>query len=85
VNILFQEATELLVVPLPSVLAQGLTSRVMLVQDGQVVSREVEVGPAGRDAWPVHRGLSDSDLVILDPAGVQEGQRVRTTVRSFRP
>ncbi len=85
VNILFQEATELLVVPLPSVLAQGLTSRVMLVQDGQVVSREVEVGPAGRDAWPVHRGLSDSDLVILDPAGVQEGQRVRTTVRSFKP
>ncbi len=85
VNILFQEATELLVVPLPSVLALGATSRVMLVQDGKAVPRDVEVGPAGRDAWPVHRGLSESDLVILDPAGLQEGQRVRATVRSFAP
>jgi len=85
VNILLKEAADLLVVPLPSVLALGATSRVMLVQDGQAVPRDVEVGPAGRDAWPVHRGLSESDLVVLDPAGVQEGQRVRATVRSFAP
>ncbi len=85
VNLLFQEARETLVVPLPSVLNLGATSRVMLVQDGRAVPREVEVGPAGQDAWPVHRGLDQSDLVILEPVGLQAGQRVRVGVRSFQP
>jgi len=76
VNIIVSEEPEALTVPRGAIVSAGLASRVLLLEDGEVVEREVTI----RD-WPAERvivsdGLAAGDAVILDPSTVRPGASV---------
>lgn len=77
VNVVFQEKRPMLVVPLQSVSTVGRVSRVLVVEEGKAAVREVHLGPAGGSVYPVHEGLTEGDLVIVSPPGIEPGTRVR--------
>lgn len=76
VNVIVSEEPEALTVPRGAIVSEGLSSRVFLLEDGQVAERQVTI----RD-WPAERvivseGLLTGDAVILDPSAVTQGAAV---------
>lgn len=54
-------------------------NKILVVQDGTVRKREVEVGYVALNKFEVRHGLAAGELVVLDPGeGYRDGQRVRT-------
>ncbi|GAB4457959.1 MAG: efflux RND transporter periplasmic adaptor subunit [Armatimonadaceae bacterium] len=76
VNIIVDEGTRRLVVPLTAVTTIGGTSFAFVIQEGKVARRDVEVGPASPDGFPILAGLSAEDTVIIKPTGLAPGQAV---------
>jgi HlyD family secretion protein len=76
VNIIVDKGTERLVVPLTAVTTVGGASSALLVENGVVTKRELKVSPPGPDGVPIREGLKESDLVIVNPAGLIAGQSV---------
>lgn len=82
VNIVTDPGTERLVVPLTAVQTVGGASSLLVVDKGVVVRRDVTVGAPGPDGFPVVEGLSESDLVVVDPTGKRVGQTAAPKVVS---
>lgn len=77
VNLLFGPAQERLVVPLTSVTLAGRESRVLVLEQGLLKERNVEVGAPTVEGFPVLSGLKSQDLVVTNRAGLTAGQRAR--------
>ena len=77
VNLITNEKADRLIVPSTAVRRQGGRSIVMIVEDGRTVERAVSTRPAVDQGIPVASGVTESDEVVVDPAGVTPGQMVR--------
>jgi len=78
VNLLTNESVERLVIPPTAVIPQGSRSVVLVANGGQAVERTVLTRPAIERGIPVLAGVTDSDEVIVNPAGLSAGQAVRS-------
>ena len=77
INLVTNEKADRLVVPSTAVLRQGSRSIVLIVEDGRVVEKPVLTRPAVEDGIPIASGVTDTDQVIVNPAGLTAGQPVR--------
>lgn len=77
VNILFEKAQERPVVPLTSVTVAGRRSTLLVLKDGQLVEREVQLGAPGQDGFPVLSGVESGDWVVVDRTNRLPGQKAR--------
>jgi HlyD family secretion protein len=77
VNLITNENAERMVVPSTAVQRQGSRSVVMVVEDGRAVERTVATRPAVDQGIPVASGLTQSDEVVVNPAGLTAGQTIR--------
>ena len=77
VNVITNRAAERLVVPPAAVRRAGDQTVVLIVQDGRAVERLVLTRPPTAVGIPVVSGLTAEDRVIVNPAGVRPGDRVR--------
>lgn len=82
VNILVDRGSPRLVVPLSAVTMVGGTAWVLVVENGVVRRRPIEAGAVGTDGVPVRAGLTARDQVVLQPVGLEAGERVRATPRN---
>jgi hypothetical protein len=65
-------------VPAAAVTLGAGGANVWVVQDSQVSSRTVDVGPVRGDQVEIRRGLEGGESVVLGaPAGLKNGARVR--------
>jgi HlyD family secretion protein len=78
VNLVTSEMVERLVVPPTAVIHQGSRSVVLIANNGHAVEKTVLTRPAVERGIPILAGLSDTDEVIVDSAGLTAGQAVRT-------
>jgi HlyD family secretion protein len=76
VNIIINEGMERLVVPLTSVLTIGGKASALVVENGKIVRKDLEVGAPAPDGIPVISGLTASDKVVDKPGGLTVGQDV---------
>lgn len=81
VNLVTNETIERLVVPSTAVIHQGSRSVVMLANGGHAAEKTVLTRPAIERGIPVLSGVTDTDEVIVNPAGLTAGQAVRTRMR----
>jgi HlyD family secretion protein len=77
VNLITGEKIDRLLVPDTAVIRQGSRAVVMIVEQGHVVEKTVITRPASQKGIPLASGVSESDEVIVNPAGVKAGSRVR--------
>lgn len=77
VNLVTNQKADRLLVPSTAVLRQGSRSVVLIVEGGRVVEKPVLTRPAVEDGIPVSNGVTDTDQVVVNPAGVAAGQAVR--------
>ena len=77
VNILFETARERPVVPLSSVTVAGRRSTLLVLKDGRLEEREVQLGAPGQDGFPVLSGVDTQDWVVVDRTNRQPGQKAR--------
>jgi hypothetical protein len=77
VNVITNRAAERLVVPPAAVRRAADQTVVLVVQDGRAVERLVLTRPPTAVGIPVVSGLTAEDRVIVNPAGVRPGDRVR--------
>ncbi len=77
INLQLEPERRLLVLPLSCLSTIGRRQSVLRVADGRLEERQVEVGAAGADGFPVLAGLGPDDEVVLDPIRAQAGQAVR--------
>jgi HlyD family secretion protein len=78
VNLVTNDTIERLVVPPTAVIPQGSRSVVLIASDGHAVEKTVLTRPAVERGIPIAAGVTDSDEVIVNPAGLTAGQAVRT-------
>jgi RND family efflux transporter MFP subunit len=64
-------------IPAAALLRQDGRSFVFLIRDGRVEQRAVQVAEARGDSLPVTAGLASGDPIVLHPAGLRDGQRVK--------
>ena len=81
VNLVTNETIERLVVPPTAVIHQGSRSVVMLANGGHAAEKTVLTRPAIERGIPVLSGVTDTDEVIVNPAGLTAGQAVRTRMQ----
>ena len=79
VNIVTDEGSNRLVIPLTAVTTVGGESTVLVITNGKVEKKVVKVGPAGKDGVPVIDGISATDQVIVTPTGHKPGDSVTAT------
>lgn len=77
INLVTNEKVDRLVVPSTAVLRQGSRSVVLIVEDGRIVEKPVLTRPAVADGIPISSGVTETDQVIVNPAGMTAGQTVR--------
>ncbi|MBS2035417.1 efflux RND transporter periplasmic adaptor subunit [bacterium] len=77
VNILFEMAKERPIVPLTSVTVAGRRSTLLVLRDGQLEEREVQLGAPGQDGFPVLSGVGRDDWVVVDRTNRLPGQKAR--------
>jgi RND family efflux transporter MFP subunit len=65
-------------VPGSAVLSKGSASYVFVVTDGKAARREVQLGTTSGDKVRILSGVGSGDAVVVNPAGVAEGQAVKT-------
>lgn len=76
VNIIVDQGSKRLVVPLLCVNTVGGLSTVLVVERDKIAKRSVTVGPPGEGGVPVIDGLKQGDLVVANPAGLVVGSTV---------
>lgn len=68
------------IIPVLAVRREAGKPFVLLVRDGRIEHRAIQVAEAQGDNLPVTAGLAAGDTVVLrGPAGLREGQRVKVT------
>lgn len=77
VNLFLAEQKSWMVLPLTCVVLRADGAEVMVVEDGVVKRRSVQVSSPTTKGYLIRSGLEGQELVLLYPQGVQEGQRVR--------
>jgi len=77
VNLITNDKIERLVVPPTAVKHLGSRSVVLIANGGHAVERTVLTRPAIERGIPVSTGVTDTDEVIVNPAGLTAGQAVR--------
>lgn len=82
VNLILSQQQPHLVLPLTSVLLRGDSAQVVLLKDGLVEFRAVEVSAPTEDGYLIRSGLDKDDLVARYPQGLDEGQKVRVQAES---
>ena len=65
-------------VPPTAVIHQGSRSVVLIVNGGHAVEKTVLTRPAIERGIPILAGVTDTDEVVVNPAGLTAGQAVRT-------
>jgi len=80
VTFVIRPEERLLIVPTSSVMRTGEATRVYLVDEGVVRLKQIVPGRGADKGTIVLEGLSAADMVIIDPTGVSEGQKVRARV-----
>jgi HlyD family secretion protein len=77
VNIVTDRAASRLLVPATAVRRAGDRSVVLVVRDGRALEQPVVTRPATEAGVPVLAGVGADTPVILDPRGLEAGDRVR--------
>ena len=75
-NIVVAETAAALTVPRGAIVTEGTLSHVLVVEGGIAVRREVRFSDWPADRVIVTEGLSEGDMVILDPGSVEVGADV---------
>ena len=75
-NIVVAETASALTVPRGAIVTEGTLSHVLVVEGGTAVRREVRFSDWPADRVIVTEGLSEGDMVILDPGSVEVGADV---------
>lgn len=78
VNIIFEEGQQRPVVPLTSVTVAGRRNTLLVLKDGVLEEREVQLGSPSRDGFPVLSGVESGDWVVLDRTNRLPGQKARS-------
>jgi len=73
INIIISRKTDAMLVPATS-LAGG---HVWVVEDGRAKLQKADMGAVGQDKAEIRSGLAPDARVIVNPAGLKEGMRVR--------
>jgi RND family efflux transporter MFP subunit len=80
-NIIIHQNPNALLVPNGSIVG----SKVWLIKDGTLESRQVRVGSKGTSDSEVISGLSETDVIVLNPSGsLREGSRARSTSKDWK-
>ena len=69
-------------VPLSAIVERNGSPGVMVVADGLVSFRSVALGLQDGQRAAVLEGLKEGDMVILNPAGIEPGKKVRPEIKS---
>ena len=77
VNLVTNDKIDRYIVPSTAVIRQGSRTLVMAVDDGHVIERPVITRPAMAQGIPIASGVVEADDIIVNPAGLKAGQRVR--------
>jgi multidrug efflux pump subunit AcrA (membrane-fusion protein) len=79
INIIVDPGTRRLTLPMTAVDTLGNRSRVLVVRGGKAVEVVVKVGAPGTHGIPILSGLTENDVVIVNPSSIVPEQRVRVT------
>ncbi|MCA9777066.1 MAG: efflux RND transporter periplasmic adaptor subunit [Candidatus Eremiobacteraeota bacterium] len=77
VNILLSAQSERLLVPLTSVSLIGNGAKVLMVENGRLKEREVQVSSPTEKGYLIQSGLEAGEQVVRYPQGLQDGAKVR--------
>lgn len=77
VNIVFEQSQQRPVVPLTSVTVAGRRSTLLVLKNGVLEEREVQLGSPSQEGFPILAGAEASDWVVLDRTNRLPGQRAR--------
>lgn len=72
INIIVRETEEAVLVPTSALAGNAL----FVLEDGKAVKRNVAPGTIGRTEAEIRSGLEAGEIVLLDPAGLEDGMRV---------
>jgi len=75
-SIIVDEHEEVLTVPTNAVVTFAGIEKVVVVQDGKALEKDVNTGRRRGDRVEIVSGLGLGESVVLDPAGLRTGQRV---------
>ena len=70
------------VVPLSAVVERNGSKGVMLVANGRAGFRQIVLGLQDGQRVAVPEGLREGDVVIVNPAGIEQGKKVRPEIKS---
>jgi HlyD family secretion protein len=83
VNVIVEEKTNTLYLPVAAVRINRGKAYVQVLENGQVVQKEVEVGVRTNDRYEILSGLNENDQVITAIVRPQSGPAVRTPFGQF--
>ena len=77
VNIIFEQGQKRPIVPLTSVTVAGRRSTLLVLKDGKLAERQVQLGSPSQDGFPVLSGIEEADWVVQDRTNLLPGQSAR--------
>src|SRR3569832_295249 len=80
-NILVRQVERALLVPTSAITA----GKAWTVENGRLASRAVSVGVSGNDKSEILSGLTDRDLVVVNPDPERTGEKVHIVMGRFAP
>ncbi len=80
-RIIVNDREEVPTVPTNAIVTFAGLEKVVVVQDGQALEKDVSTGRRRGDRVEVVSGLGPEESVVLDPAGLRTGQRVSVDAR----
>ncbi|SJZ30248.1 efflux RND transporter periplasmic adaptor subunit [Selenihalanaerobacter shriftii] len=79
-NILVDELENVLVVPKAAIREEDGDKRILIVKNGIIEIRKIEIGPSNNDHVVIDQGLKPGDKVVVrGPANLQPGTEVKAT------
>lgn len=78
VNVILREGVQRLTVPASALKKSGDQTLIFISQNGRAVARPVTPGLTSNGWTTILSGLNPNELAIEDPAGIQDGSKVRS-------
>ena len=72
-------------VPLSALIERNGSKGVLVAEDGRAVFRPVGVGLEDGTQAAILKGLKEGDMVVLNPAGIEPGGKVRPEIKTTAP